>query len=218
MKKERYFAPESIEVKAREMLGAIETLRKKHPLKPLPERVALLVLDMQKYFIDESSHAFVPSAPAIIPGISRLIDVCTQKGVPIVFTRHLNTDDNGGMMSVWWRELIRSGNPVSQITADLDFSRGTVIEKGQYDAFHKTKLEGMLRRRGVEQVIISGVMTHLCCEATARSAFVHGFEAFFTIDGTATYNEQFHRATLLNAAHGFAVPVLVDEVISVMEE
>ncbi len=56
-------------------------------------------------------------------------------------------------------------------------------------------------------------MTHLCCETTARSAFVRGFEVFFTIDGTATYNKEFHFATLHNLAHGFALPILVDEIL-----
>jgi bifunctional isochorismate lyase / aryl carrier protein len=61
-------------------------------------------------------------------------------------------------------------------------------------------------------------MTHLCCETTARSAFTHGFEVFFTIDGTATYNERFHIATLLNLSHGFALAVLVEEVIEMLTE
>jgi bifunctional isochorismate lyase/aryl carrier protein len=48
-------------------------------------------------------------------------------------------------------------------------------------------------------------MTHLCCETTARAAFVAGYEVFFLVDGTASYNEEFHISTLKNLAHGFAV-------------
>ncbi|MBT4511967.1 MAG: isochorismatase family protein [Chloroflexi bacterium] len=213
MKKERYFALESIEIKSREMLCDIETLRKKHPLKPSPERAALLVLDMQRYFIDESSHAFVPTAQDIVPGIARLIDTCAKKGVPIIYTRHLNSDADAGMMSVWWRDLIKPDAPSSEIVADFDLAQGLVVEKTQYDAFHKTRLEEILREKGVSQVVICGVMTHLCCETTARSAFVRGFEVIFAIDGTATYNEPFHRATLWNMAHGFAVPMLIEEIV-----
>ena len=91
-----------------------------------------------------------------------------------------------------------------------------VIEKSQYDAFHQTRLEEMLLERRISQVIVCGVMTHLCCETTARSAFMRGFEVFFAIDGTATYNEAFHRATLLNLAHGFAAPVLIEEIIAAL--
>jgi isochorismate hydrolase len=60
-------------------------------------------------------------------------------------------------------------------------------------------------------------MTHLCCETTARSAFVRGFEVFFTIDGTATYNQGFHLGTLVNLSHGFATPVLASEILSTLE-
>ena len=56
-------------------------------------------------------------------------------------------------------------------------------------------------------------MTHLCCETTARVAFTQGYEVFFSIDGTATYNRKFHLGSLINLAHGFVVPMLVDEII-----
>jgi len=56
-------------------------------------------------------------------------------------------------------------------------------------------------------------MTHLCCETTARSAFMSGFDVFFTVDGTATYNKTFHLSTLINLAHGFAIPITTKEVI-----
>ena len=88
------------------------------------------------------------------------------------------------------------------------------IEKKQYDAFLQTLLEETLRQRKIEQIVITGVMTHLCCETTARSAFMRGFEVFFTVDGTATYNEELHRASLLTLSHGFAVPVTVDELLA----
>ena len=89
-----------------------------------------------------------------------------------------------------------------------------VLDKSQYDAFYQTSLEGHLRAEGVTQVVICGVMTHLCCETTARSAFTRGFQVFFTVDGTATYNMDHHRATLVNLSHGFAVPVLVKDMVS----
>ncbi len=213
MKKESYFTPESIGGKAREMLNDVEELRKRHPLKLSCDKSALLVLDMQRYFLEESSHAFVPSAQAIIPNISKLIDACSEKQIPIIFTRHLNSETNSGMMAKWWQELITPENPLSEIVDELDTSKGAIIKKSQYDAFHETNLEEMLHNKGITQVIICGVTTHLCCETTARSAFVRGFEVFLTIDGTATFRESFHRATMLSAAHGFAMPMLTSEII-----
>jgi isochorismate hydrolase len=168
---------------------------------------------MQRYFLEESSHACIPAAQAIIPKIAELIDSYYQKNLPIIFTRHLNSATDAKMMAKWWRDLIKKDDPLSNIIPEFDLSRGMIIEKSQYDAFYETRLEEILRQKGVTQVVVCGVMAHLCCETTARSAFVRGFEVFFTVNGTATYNERFHRATLLNLAHGFAVPVLVDEIL-----
>ena len=61
-------------------------------------------------------------------------------------------------------------------------------------------------------------MTHLCCETTARVAFTRGYEVFFSIDGTATYNRKFHLGSLVNLAHGVAVPMLVDEIIAQLKQ
>ena len=214
MKKEDYFTLESIGKKARSMLSDIKELRKQHSLKLCPRRAGLLVIDMQRYFLEKDSHAFIPSGQAIVTNISQLINSCYQKKIPLIFTQHLNTEDDAGMMSTWWRDLIRPGSHSSEIIPAFDTSKGTIIRKSQYDAFYGTKLERILRDKGISQVIICGVITHLCCEATARSAFVRGFKVSLTIDGTATYNEQFHRATLWSAAHGFAVPMLTNEIIS----
>jgi bifunctional isochorismate lyase/aryl carrier protein len=90
---------------------------------------------------------------------------------------------------------------------------GTLNQKSQYDAFYQTSLEEMLHAKGVTQVVICGVMTHLCCETTARSAFIRGFEVFFPVDGTATYNLAYHKASLLNLAHGFASLVLMKDIL-----
>jgi isochorismate hydrolase len=93
-----------------------------------------------------------------------------------------------------------------------------ILPKTQYDAFYGTSLEAELRRYAVDQVVISGVMTHLCCETTARAAFVRGFQVFFLVDGTATYNQDFHRASLLNLSHGFATLSLVSEILAALQE
>jgi len=214
---EAYFTPESIKQKARLMMEEVSRLRARHDLTLSPKRSALLIVDMQRYFF-LWDYAFIPAARAIVPGIANLAQVYCESGLPIVFTRHLNTDTDAGMMSRWWQDLIRKNDPASEIIPELDLSQGVVIEKSQYDAFHKTQLEEMLRQQGVTQVVICGVMTHLCCETTARSAFMRGFEVFFTVDGTATYTEAFQRATLLNLAHGFAIPLLVEEVLIVLRE
>ncbi|MDD5094875.1 MAG: isochorismatase family protein [Dehalococcoidia bacterium] len=215
MSNEAYFTPANLHRKARMMLADLQGCRARHNQTLDPKRSALLVIDMQRYFVDESSGAYLSASAAIIPGILRVIDCFSHAGSPIFFTRHLNTDVNAGMMSSWWHgDLIRPEDPLSEISPRFDVSKGTVIEKSRYDAFYQTQLGEILHGQNINQVIICGVMTHLCCETTARSAFMRGFEVFFAVDGTATQNEAFHRAALLNLAHGFAVPVLIEEIVA----
>jgi isochorismate hydrolase len=197
------------------MLDALSPLSAHHAdITFRRERSALLVLDVQEYFLRPTSHAFIPSAPAILPNLQLLITNYRAANRPIIFTRHLNTDADAAMMSRWWRDVIRADAPDSVLSPALDTSAGVIIEKSQYDAFYRTQLDDVLRERGVEQVVVTGVMTHLCCETTARSAFTRGFEVFFCVDGTATYTEEVHRSSLLNLSHGFAVPVLSSHVVT----
>ena len=215
MQKEIYFTQKSIQRKTSALMEHVALSRQRHASVYFqPGKAALLVLDMQNYFLGFDSHAFVPSAPAIIPGINKLIEAFTSAERPIVATRHLNTPEDAGMMSKWWRQLILPETVHSQLDTRLNAQNLIQIEKKQYDAFLQTLLEETLRQREIEQVVITGVMTHLCCETTARSAFMRGFEVFFTVDGTATYSEELHRASLLTLSHGFAVPVTVDELLA----
>jgi isochorismate hydrolase len=215
--KKPYFTADSIDDNSREMLREVLKVTGRHTLEFSRRRSALVVLDMQRYFLDENSHAYIPSAACIIPRVAKLAASFSQNGLPVVFTRHMNNDDDAGMLSVWWQDLIARDSRASEIFPTFDLSRATLLEKSQYDAFHATPLEGILRENRVTRVVICGVMTHLCCETTARSAFVRGFEVYFAVDGTATYNEAFHRASLLNLAHGFAVPVLVDDILAALD-
>jgi nicotinamidase-related amidase len=178
-----------------------------------PGATALLVVDMQGYFLDPSSHAYLPGAAHIIPGLASLSKVFSEHGLPVVFTRHLNTDEDAGSLGTWWSDLIRADDPLSEITGELDTTLGIVLEKHQYDAFHGTELENVLRDRDVKRIVVTGVATHLCCETTARAAFVRGFEVTFPVDGTATYDEHHHLATLLNLSHGFATATRVQDLI-----
>lgn len=210
--KEIYFTPETIDARAKEFL---DSLPPKHT-KPggINQSAALLVLDMQRYFLDKDSHAFIPSAEAVIPNIKRLQQAFLDRGLKVYQTRHINTPANALQMKTWWQNLLTEDNPYAAFIDDLCDGRAESFSKSQYDAFFATGLEKRLRRQGIKQVVITGVMTNLCCETTARSAFVRGFEVFFALDATATYNRRFHEASLLNLAHGFAVPLLTRDAVA----
>jgi bifunctional isochorismate lyase/aryl carrier protein len=210
--KEHYFTIQAVERQALELYNRVIQGSNKKGSPFHPQESALIVLDMQEYFLVPASHAHIPSARSILGGIVQLIQEYSRLGRPIIFTQHINTPDNAGMMSRWWNDLVTFQNPFHKIVPEINLALGQLIQKSQYDAFYKTPLEEILHAHEVSQIVICGVMTHLCCETTARSAFMHGFEVFFPVDGTATYNLAFHQASLLNLSHGFASVVLMKDI------
>lgn len=177
---------------------------------------ALLVIDMQRHFCDPKGAMYVPGSPRLIKRIQKLVAIFSQNHSPIVFTRHIDSDKQGNLMLKWWGGRIKESDPMSQITGALDTSLGKIVKKPQYDAFLYTSLEKTLRQKGVRQVVICGVLTNCCCETTARSAFMRGFEVYFASDGTATHGKKMHTASLLNLSYGFATLVDVNSIIRIL--
>ncbi len=212
--KEKYFTSGSIEHQAAELLQQVRILVKGKEIQFRAQESALLILDMQAFFLEASSHAYVPSAQAIVGGLVQLVEAYSSNGRPVVFTQHVNSPSDAGMMATWWKEVISAEHPLKGIAKEFDLSKGVLVQKSQYDAFHHTPLDELLRARGIRQLVVCGVMTHLCCETTARSAFMRGYEVLFPVDGTATYTLEHHRASLLNLAHGFATIVLVQDILA----
>jgi isochorismate hydrolase len=216
MHKEKYFTHENIAAEAAAMANALPINRRAAAFSLANS--ALLIIDMQRYFLCASSHAFLPAAPAIIPNINALIAVFKKAARPVYFTRHANSAHNAGQMAVWWHELLTRDHPLGDIQNTLHFNKDSIIEKTQYDAFFNTDLESRLLQSSTKQLVISGVSTHLCCESTARSAFVHGFAVFIAIDGTATLNRELHFASLNGLAHACAIPLLAGDLIAASPE
>ena len=96
-------------------------------------------------------------------------------------------------------------------------SRDIVLPKKCYSAFYETDLEKILRSKGIQDLIISGVMTNLCCETTARDAFMRDYRVFFLIDGTATGRGDHHLATLKNLGFGFPYLMTCDELVQALK-
>jgi nicotinamidase-related amidase len=169
------------------------------PALPDPTSAALLVIDMQEYFR--------PIAAPILPRLANTIRVLRRRGMPIIFTRHGHRDPerDGGMLRQWWGELIVHGSPEWQLLGEIAPEPGElVVPKTRYSAFHRTELSAHLERLRITELVIGGVMTNLCCETTAREAFVRDYRVFFLSDGTATVSEAHQQASLLNLAFGFA--------------
>ena len=216
--KEVYFKSETIDKEAQKLLDSVIDFRKNHQWELNIESSALVILDMQRYFLDESSHAYIPSARAIVPRIRKLQQAFCNWNLPVIQTKHINRIEDSGQMKRWWSDLITEGNPLSSITGELKDNRVRVVKKTQYDAFYQTDLKKILQDNGVKRLFVTGVMTNLCCETTARSAFVRGFEVFIPVDATAAYNRQFHLSSLINLSFGFVIPVLTEDILFLMEK
>ncbi|TFG18162.1 MAG: isochorismatase family protein [Promethearchaeota archaeon] len=207
MRKEIYYSKKNATQKIAEWEEVCKEIKRRKPFEFSLNNAALLVIDMQNIFLSQDSHAFIPSSPYIILNIHMLMEKFASKNRPILFSRHIMDASPGNLMNEWWSDLIRLEDKKSEITEDLDTSLGKIIVKHQYSAFHGSELDATLRKKGVSQVVITGVLTHLCCESTAREAFMRGYQVFFPFDATATYNEILHLGAIRSIAHGFGICV-----------
>ncbi len=175
----------------------------------------LIVIDMQRFFIDPISHASFPQAEAIVPNVGSILNAFRQAGLPVVFTRHaLLFDEDPGLMGQWWRDVLRDDDPLSAIDRRVaPLSGERVLRKTRYSAFVRTKLEALLEERRVERLVIAGVQTHLCCESTARDAFMRDINVTVVEDAVAAKDDGLHSAGLKVLASGFATLATAKEVV-----
>ena len=200
MKRESYIGDNFAE-------SIIEEIRSDTKLKAVdwPSiRAALLVVDMQDYFVREGAHSFLPSAPAIVDPINELITASQIAGLPVVLTQHINSEGDACMMKNWWGDYISEQDSESSIAACIQSRDAAIFRKTQYDAFFLTGLDEYLRERSIDTLIICGLVCHLCIETTARSAFVRGYRIIVAADAVCDYNRRVHANTLISLAHGFA--------------
>jgi len=181
---------------------------------------ALLVIDMQNAFIHPRGSIYLPAGAAVVDNIAAVAAAFRRAGRPVFFTRHAEDPSgaNAGLMREWWGATSpQEGTWESQLYDGLAPRPGdAIIPKIRYNAFIATDLDQRLRQARVTDIVIAGVMTNLCCESTARDAFMRDFRVFFLADGTAAPTLAMHRASLLNLAYGFAVVTTAAEIIAAL--
>jgi nicotinamidase-related amidase len=203
---ESYVTAGSIKAKAAAWLERIRPFNQ-HEMRLNARAAALLVVDMQRFFLDPASPTFTCGGLAIVPTLRRLVDAFRRAGRPVIYTRHVHHpgDLDRGIMGWWWEAACIEGSPESEIHPDLAPTPDEkVVLKHRYSAFYNTDLEIVLRCLKVEDVVVSGVMTNMCCESTARDAYYRDYRVFFLADATGSINEEMHLASLVNLAFGFA--------------
>ena len=176
---------------------------------------ALLVVDMQRFFLDPASPTYTCGGIAILPAVKQMVELFRRADRPVIYTRHVHHPDDldSGIMGWWWEGKCIEGSPESEIHPDLaPLPREKVVDKHRYSAFYNTDLETVLRCLKIEDLVITGIMSNMCCESTARDAYYRDYRVFFPADGTGSICEEMHLATLLNLAFGFAYVTTCAEV------
>ncbi|MDP2897564.1 MAG: isochorismatase family cysteine hydrolase [bacterium] len=212
---ESYVTADSITHKCTNWLEKIAPFNE-HRMELNRDASALLVIDMQRFFLDRNSPTFTCGGLAILPNVKRLVAAFRQASRPVIYTRHVHHPDgiDAGIMGWWWQGMCLEGTPESEIAEEIaPLASEKVILKHRYSAFYNTDLETILRCLRIEDLVISGVMTNMCCESTTRDAYHRDYRVFFLADGTATINEEMHLASLLNLAFGFAFVTTTDEIL-----
>jgi nicotinamidase-related amidase len=175
---------------------------------------ALLVIDMQRVFLEGSSK--VQDAQALAGRVADLADAFRARGRPVLYTQHMHKEDgsDGTNLMWWWGGLIIEGTPESEISPLVAPADGDpVVRKRTYDAFTGTDLQERLAAIGVKDLVITGVMTNICCETTAREAFCRDFRVKFVADGTSTAADSMQLATLVNVAYAFGEICLTQDLL-----
>lgn len=165
-------------------------------MKPL-----ILVIDMQGDFVNVTSPIAVRHITGHLAKFKTFIDKSRVAGIPIGYTRHCFDPRANPIEATLFpalaRGLLQKGTPGWNIVSELAPAAGDiVVDKTRYDAFFNTNLHTSLRSRGIDTLIITGTMTEVCCESTARSAMYLDYKVQFCSDLTFTNDQNRHEAAL----------------------
>jgi len=200
-----YVTIDSMPLKAEAWLR--EASPRRCPAPPFdPAAAALLVVDMQDFFLDRSAPAYLPSGRAALRNVRRLVEAFRAAGRPVLFTLHAHEDlaRDGGLMARWWKDACLAGSPWARVAAVLEPRAGDTYLKTRYSAFSNPALEARLKTDRVTQLALAGVKTDLCVESTARAAFDLGWDTFVAVDATAARTEAQHIGALKSLGRGFS--------------
>ncbi|MBL7191698.1 cysteine hydrolase [bacterium] len=210
-----YVEKNTIQSKGKEWLEKISAFNT-HEMLLNCDKSALMVIDMQKFFLDPDSPTFTCGGLAVLPNVKRLLDTFRQAKRPVIYTKHVHHPNlsDAGIMGWWWEGMCLEGSPESEIHDEIaPLPDEKVILKHRYSSFYNTDLETVLRCLKVEDLVIAGIMTNMCCESTARDAYYRDYRVFFTADATGSICEEMHLASLLNLSFGFAYIAGVEEIV-----
>ena len=180
-------------------------------------RVALVVIDMQRDFIEPGGFGDtlgndVARLKAIVPTVAALLDLFRMHGLPIIHTREahkpdlsdcppakrlrgapgLRIGDRGAM-----GRILVAGEPGNAILPELSPSAGEIaIDKPGKGMFWATGLHERLQGMGITQLVFAGVTTEVCVQTSMREANDRGYDCLLIEDATESYFPEFKAATI----------------------
>jgi len=190
-------------------------------------RTALVVVDMQNHFVAESFPAEVPLSREIVPAINRLAAAMRAAGGHVVWIQTTAT----GALEYWGNHHKYMLTPERMATrlASLDESAEGFklypglaplptdlrVKKIKYSAFiaGSSDIDAQLRSRGIDTVLITGTVTNVCCESSARDAMMLDYRVIMLSDANAALTDAEHTASLNNVMLYFGDVLTTDEVI-----
>jgi nicotinamidase-related amidase len=190
----------------------------------IPEKCALLVIDMQNEFVKPHwTPDWVPDATRKVPAIKRLINHCREINIPVIYTVYSDTNNyldrplTGKYMPGRYREVkleITNTFHDSQVWHEIEpRSDEIVLRKSSYGAFYDTPLETILKNLGKDTVIISGVVANYCCSMTDRQAYERSFKVIYGSDLCGIDYPDLLRYELMVLRKGFAKVMNLEEIL-----
>ena len=177
-----------------------------------PKKTALVVVDMQNAFmLPGVAHAPCPMAEAIVPNINRLALAVREAGGTVIWIKTTYTVETLQSWSTLYRmlgpkggakraEALSTNSKGHELWPSLDVQReDLIVEKNRYSAFIQgsSKLAEQLRARDLDTLLITGTVTNVCCESTARDAMMLNFKTVMITDGNAAMTDEDHNASLV---------------------
>ena len=183
-----------------------------------PDRTALVAIDLQNAFTRAGDVFGNTHACEILPDVNRLAKALRGKRGQVVWTRQTIAPEPPLAHPKWQfdesdafvrraMESLSDGAEGHRLNADADVrDTDLVLNKYRYSAFIQgaSDIDARLRERCVNTLIIAGTLTNVCCESSARDAYMLGYRVLFASDATAAVTDAEHNASLLNLCLNFA--------------
>lgn len=166
--------------------------------RPDPRRAALLVHDMQQYFVDTFGSGS-SMATDLVANSRALLEAARRAGLPVAHTAQAGGADPAerGLLADFWGPGMTADPQHTRIVAGLEPAVSDLrITKRRYSAFHRSGLADWLRTNGRDQLIICGVYAHIGCMITAFDAYARDVQPFLVSDAVADFTEQEHHLAL----------------------